>query len=174
MVRSQDGVLDDARHLVEQVSNYMSFGEDTDLAKKNTSSCNYAWPTVLVPLATAQDCHDYLANNISDKNCTVPPPPPQPETPNGPVPLAFGSRVLCQTYTYTEHGHKLTEAIVLGATFQPEGATSACRDVAKGVQWILDKCTRDGQVAGQAPAWGNGDLLVVVQQGTYLNLTAPT
>ncbi|KAK7916836.1 hypothetical protein PG985_010444 [Apiospora marii] len=52
------------------------------------------------------------------------------------------------------------------------GTSSACRDVATAVQWILDACTVEGEVAGQSPAFRNGDLIVVVQQGIYLNLTA--
>ncbi|KAK8074353.1 hypothetical protein PG994_005252 [Apiospora phragmitis] len=129
-----------------------------------TSSCNYAWPTILAPRAAAQACHDHLAA-ANESDCSVPP-PPQPETPDGPTPPAFGSRVLC-------YEKDSSDAIVMGATFKPTGTASACGDVAQGVQWILDSCTVDGQVAGSAPAWANGDLLVVVQLGDYLNLTAP-
>ncbi|KAK8068609.1 hypothetical protein PG996_007721 [Apiospora saccharicola] len=135
---------------------------------KTPSSCNYAWPTILAPIASVQSCQDYLEapDMQATGDCSVPPPPIN-ENPKGappPPPPAFGSRVLCRQSDNT---------VVMGATFDLYGTSSACRDVATGVQWILDQCAVEGQVAGQTPAYGNGDLIVVVQQGVYLNLTAP-
>lgn len=127
---------------------------------KTPSSCNYAWPTLLAPIASVQACQDYLGGPDAASDCSIPP-PPVGEDPNAPAPT-FGSRVLCQQTDNT---------VVMGATFNNSGTSSACRDVATGVQWVLGACAIEGQVAGQAPAYGNGDLIVVVQQGMYLNLT---
>ncbi|KAK8023519.1 hypothetical protein PG993_011585 [Apiospora rasikravindrae] len=127
------------------------------------SSCDNAWPTIFTSLDEAQYCHNFLAG-LGDTGCFVPPPPPpQAETPgssgSGPNPPAtFGRSVFC----LGQNG----QSVVMGATFKATGTSSACRDVARGT-------APENLVAGQTVAWGNGDLLVVVQQGTYLNWTAP-
>ncbi|KAK8070372.1 hypothetical protein PG997_010575 [Apiospora hydei] len=136
--------------------------------------CNYAWPTVFARLDEVQACHDGLAA-LDDTPCPVPPPPSGSggDGNSGPDPPAtFGTGVFCRDQS--------GQSIVMGVTFKAAGTSSACRDVATGVQWILDNCPADNPeiapsnlVAGQTAAWGNGDLIVVVQQGTYLNWTAP-
>lgn len=134
---------------------------DSEPHTKTPSSCNYGWPTLLAPIVSVQACQDYLAGPEAAANCAVPP-PPIGEDPKAPPP-AYGSRLLCRQPDNT---------VVMGATFNIFGASSACRDVATAVQWILDACTVEGEVAGQSPAFGNGDLIVVVQQGMNLTLTA--
>ncbi|KAF9223912.1 hypothetical protein BS17DRAFT_767105 [Gyrodon lividus] len=39
-------------------------------------------------------------------------------------------------------------------------ASSACRDVATGVQWVFTYCNVGGEVGGSAAAYGNGDLIL--------------
>ncbi|KAF8838063.1 hypothetical protein BDN67DRAFT_982806 [Paxillus ammoniavirescens] len=41
-------------------------------------------------------------------------------------------------------------------------ASSACRDVATAVQWIFTYCNVGGEVGGSDAAYGNGDLIVSV------------
>ncbi|KAK7973496.1 hypothetical protein PG988_007630 [Apiospora saccharicola] len=94
---------------------------------KTPSSCNYAWPTILAPIASVQSCQDYLEapDMQATDDCSVPPPPIN-ENPKGappPPPPAFGSRVLCRQSDNT---------VVMGATFDLYGTSSACRDVARG------------------------------------------
>ncbi|KAK8103291.1 hypothetical protein PG984_016437 [Apiospora sp. TS-2023a] len=119
---------------------------------KTPSSCNYAWPTILAPIASVQSCQDYLEapDMQATGDCSVPPPPIN-ENPKGdqqPPPSAFGSRVLCQQSDNT---------VVMGATFNLYGTSSACHDVARAMQWILDQCAIEGQVAGadaRVREWG--------------------
>lgn len=41
-------------------------------------------------------------------------------------------------------------------------ASSYCRDVATGVEWVIKKCAEFGKVRGQQAAGGNGNLIVGV------------
>ncbi|KAK7946027.1 uncharacterized protein PG986_010348 [Apiospora aurea] len=107
------------------------------------SLCSYAWPTIFALLDEVQACHDGLVA-LDDTPCPVPP-PPQPEargsSGSGPdSPAAFGTGVFCRN----QNG----QSVVMGVTFKSTGASSACRDVATGVQWILDNCATD---AAQIP-----------------------
>ncbi|EAU84143.1 hypothetical protein CC1G_08684 [Coprinopsis cinerea okayama7 len=41
--------------------------------------------------------------------------------------------------------------------------SSYCRDVARGGLWVLNNCNVGGQVRGSNAAWGNGNLIVGIQ-----------
>ncbi|KAJ3719155.1 hypothetical protein C8R42DRAFT_643442 [Lentinula raphanica] len=47
--------------------------------------------------------------------------------------------------------------------FEDPVVASLCSDVALGVQWIFTYCNVGGQVGGLAAAYGNGDLIVGVE-----------
>ncbi|KAJ3495807.1 hypothetical protein NLG97_g3127 [Lecanicillium saksenae] len=52
-------------------------------------------------------------------------------------------------------------ATVYGASLVGHRTSSKCEDVAKGLLWVVQGCTRSDQsCAGSAPAYGNGDLEV--------------
>ncbi|OAA71187.1 hypothetical protein ISF_01738 [Cordyceps fumosorosea ARSEF 2679] len=54
------------------------------------------------------------------------------------------------------------DAVVLGQAANLHGASSYCRDVATGLLYTIDHCTRpDKSCAGAQAAGGNGNLIVV-------------
>ncbi|KAL4782150.1 hypothetical protein BJX76DRAFT_359230 [Aspergillus varians] len=90
------------------------------------------------PVAAAQSCVNYLNNKGSEK-CTI-------TGENG---------IFCQN----------GDTAIYGSNTSGKGSvTSSCRDVATGVQAIIDSCTKDGTVAGYNSANGNGELVISIER----------
>ncbi|CEJ93333.1 hypothetical protein VHEMI08926 [[Torrubiella] hemipterigena] len=93
-------------------------------------------------------CYNYLAK-LGDTACVVP---------------AEGYSAFCTS----------GDAAITGKSqLSGSGTSSACRDVANGVLWVLDHCTRneEGNVAGFQAAYGNGDLKVSVSNVEFASRT---
>ncbi|KAH7388759.1 hypothetical protein BKA66DRAFT_440428 [Pyrenochaeta sp. MPI-SDFR-AT-0127] len=89
------------------------------------------------PVSGAIACFHYL-NSLGTQQCGVP--------------ISQRSIVMCSSGNSQITGHGI-------------GHSSWCQHVALGALWSIDHCTRpQGDVAGIAPAYGNGDLMVSVGQ----------
>jgi len=59
-------------------------------------------------------------------------------------------------------------AQITGSNISGTGsASSACSDVAFAVQWVFTYCNQDGNVGGSCAAYGNGNLIVGVENLDY-------
>lgn len=92
------------------------------------------------PVSGARACRNYLAHVVGWKKCS----------------LHKGKDGLWEA-TFCSSG----DAVIVGGN-PAHGAASDCRDVAFGVQWVINHCTHDGKVRGQQAAAGNGNLIVGV------------
>ncbi|OAA71188.1 hypothetical protein ISF_01739 [Cordyceps fumosorosea ARSEF 2679] len=81
-------------------------------------------------------CYHYL-KNLGTQRCTTP-----------------------GNYKSIEFCHS-GDASITGTSLKSNGASSYCRDVASGLLWVVDHCTRPNQsCAGAQAAGGNGNLVV--------------
>ncbi|KAH7130578.1 hypothetical protein B0J11DRAFT_429139 [Dendryphion nanum] len=81
-------------------------------------------------------CYHYLLN-LGSRRCEVP--------------SGRARREMCRS------GY----AKVSGQAITANSQSSACRDVARGLLWVIDSCTRrDQSVAGHNAAYNNGNLIV--------------
>ncbi|KAJ6785765.1 hypothetical protein PWT90_06610 [Aphanocladium album] len=62
-----------------------------------------------------------------------------------------------------EHG----DAHVSGSNPTRRAVSSYCSDVATAVRWVIDNCARGNTRAGDAAAWGNGDLIITSADKRY-------
>ncbi|RDL37124.1 uncharacterized protein BP5553_04557 [Venustampulla echinocandica] len=61
-------------------------------------------------------------------------------------------------------GNTIIVGMAIGSGANLPTISSPCKDVARGAGQIMDACSRaDGTVMGQAPAWGNGSMILSVR-----------
>lgn len=121
------------------------------------SVCNFHWDVVPAPQESVERCQGYL-DDKGNESCAV----------SGTGADDDGKGYSMTQFCETQDG---TRTVVFGVTYKADGTASPCADVARAVEGIITACSVDGQVAGQDAAYGNGDLLVLVQHGYYYNDT---